>query len=190
VSVAAPRAPLAPVRGLAGAVVGTDHKAVAARTFLTALGFFLLGGVVALMMRWELATPGMQLTSRAGYDQLFSMHGSTMIYLFVTPVALALGTYFVPLQVGAAEIAGPRVNLAGYWLLVFGGLIAWSSFLARNGAAQAGWTAEFPMSDAPNVPGTGMDLWIAGVMLATVGAILLAYGLASAAIGGRASARS
>ena len=173
-SVAAPPRALAPVRGVAGYVVATDHKSVATRTFLTAFAFFFAGGVLALMMRWELATPGLQLTSRAGYDELFSMHGSTMIYLFVTPVALALGTYFVPLQVGAAEIAGPRVNLIGFWLFVFGGLIAWSSFFARAGAASAAWTAEFPMSDAANTPGTGMDLWIAGVMLATAGAILLA----------------
>ena len=170
----APRPPYAPVRGLAGAVVGTDHKAVAGRTFATAFGFFIAGGVIALLMRWELAAPGMQVTSRAGYDQLFSMHGSTMIYLFVTPVALALGMYFVPLQVGSAEIAGPRVNLVAFWLLVFGGLLAWSSFLARDGAAAAAWTAEFPMSDGANTPGTGMDLWIAGVMCATTGVILLA----------------
>ncbi|MEA2382850.1 MAG: cytochrome c oxidase subunit [Solirubrobacteraceae bacterium] len=173
-SVVVPRPPIAPVGGVAGAVVGTDHKSVARRTFVTAFGFFFAGGVIALLMRWELATPGMQVTSRAGYDQLFTMHGSTMIYLFVTPVALSLGTYFVPLQVGAAEIAGPRVNLVGYWLLAFGGIVAWSSFLARNGAASAAWTAEFPMSDAPNTPGTGMDLWIAGVMLATTGVILMA----------------
>jgi len=174
VTAVAPRPPYAPVRGLAGAIVGTDHKAVAGRTFATAFGFFIAGGVIALLMRWELATPGMQLTSRAGYDELFSMHGSTMIYLFVTPAALALGTYLVPLQVGAAEIAGPRVNLVGYWLFAFGGLLAWSSFLARDGAASAAWTAEFPMSDAANTPGSGMDLWIAGVMCATTGVILLA----------------
>jgi cytochrome c oxidase subunit 1 len=174
VSLVAPRPPYAPVRGVAGAVVATDHKAVAARTLVTAFGFFIAGGVIALLMRWELATPGMQLTSRAGYDELFSMHGSTMIYLFVTPAALALGTYLVPLQVGAAEIAGPRVNLVGYWLFAFGGLLAWSSFLARDGAASAAWTAEFPMSDAANTPGSGMDLWIAGVMCATTGVILLA----------------
>jgi cytochrome c oxidase subunit I len=173
VSLVAPRPPYAPVRGLAGAVVGTDHKAVALRTFATAFGFFVAGGVIALLMRWELATPGMQLTSRAGYDQLFTMHGSTMIYLFVTPAALALGTYIVPLQVGAAEIAGPRLNLIGYWLFVFGGIMAWSSFLSRDGAASSAWTAEFPMSNSVNTPGTGMDLWITGVMCATAGVMLL-----------------
>jgi len=99
--------PFAPVRGLVGLAVGTDHKGVALRLGTAAFGFFLAGGVLALLMRAELAQPGMQITSRGGYDQFFSMHGSTMIYLFVTPVALALGMYLVPLQVGAAEIAWP-----------------------------------------------------------------------------------
>jgi cytochrome c oxidase subunit 1 len=173
VSVLAPE-PYAPLRGVAGYLFGTGHKSVAVRTFATGFVFFLAGGVLALLMRSELAAPGMQVTSRDGYNEMFSMHGSTMIYLFVTPVALSLGTYFVPLQVGAAEIAAPRVNLLGFWLYVLGGLVTWSSWLASNGAAADGWTAEFPMSDTVNLPGAGMDLWIVGVSLATVGALIFA----------------
>jgi cytochrome c oxidase subunit 1 len=180
------RPPLTPVRGLVGYAVGTDHKAVAVRTAATAFAFFLAGGVLALLMRYELATPGMQITSRNGYDQWFSMHGSTMIYLFVTPVALALGTYFVPLQVGAAEIAAPRVNLAGFWLVVLGGVIAWSGFLTHSGAGAAAWTGEYPMSDAANTPGTGMDLWIVGVSLAVLGALLLGACQLATIVGRRA----
>ncbi|MEA2228402.1 MAG: cytochrome c oxidase subunit [Solirubrobacteraceae bacterium] len=168
------REPYAPLRGLTGALFATDHKSVAVRTFATGFVFFLAGGVIALLMRTELAAPGMQVTSRGGYNQLFSMHGSTMIYLFVAPFALALGTYFVPLQVGAAEIAGPRVNLLGYWAYALGGLVMWASWFPRNGAGAAGWTAEFPMSDSVNLPGPGMDLWTVGVSLATAGAIALA----------------
>jgi cytochrome c oxidase subunit 1 len=167
------RPPFAPLRGVAGYLVATDHKSVALRTCATAFGFFLAGGVLALLMRYELARPGMQLTSRDGYDQMFTMHGSTMIYLFVTPVALALGTYLVPLQVGAAEIAAPRINLVGFWLFVLGGLIAWSGFLTRNGAGAAAWTAEFPQSGAQGTPGAGMDLWISGVTLAVLGTLLM-----------------
>ena len=176
-SVVAPaptRPPYAPLRGVAGTLFATDHKAVAVRTFVLAFVFFLGGGALALLMRTELMAPGMQVTSRTGYDQMFSMHGATMIYLFVTPVALALGTYFVPLQVGAAEIAGPRVNLLGFWLYALGGLIVWLSWFPRNGAGQAAWTAEYPFSDSTSLPGTGMDIWIVGVSLATVGAILWA----------------
>jgi cytochrome c oxidase subunit 1 len=168
------REPYAPVRGVPGLLFATDHKSVAVRTFATGFLFFLAGGVLALLMRTELMAPGMQVTSRAGYNQMFSMHGSTMIYLFVAPFALALGTYFVPLQVGAAEIAGPRVNLLGYWAYALGGLITWTSWFPRNGAGAAAWTAEFPMSDSVNLPGAGMDLWIVGVSLATLGAIALA----------------
>ena len=83
--------PFAPVRGLVGLAVGTDHKGVALRLGTAAFGFFLAGGVLALLMRAELAQPGMQVTSRGGYDQLFSMHGSTMIYLFVTPARARAG---------------------------------------------------------------------------------------------------
>jgi cytochrome c oxidase subunit I len=180
------RTPTAPVRGLLGYALGTDHKSVAVRTFCTAFGFFLAGGVLAVLMRTELAEPGMQLTSRAGYDQLFTMHGSTMIYFFVTPVALSLGTYLVPLQVGAAEIAAPRVNLVGFWLFVLGGLIAWSGFLTRNGAGAAAWTAEFPQSGSTGTPGEGMDLWIAGVALGVLGTMLLAGCVLATIVGRRA----
>lgn len=168
-SVAAP----APA-GLLGAAVGTDHKAVALRTGAAAFAFFLAGGVLALLMRAELAAPGMQVTSHAAYDELFTMHGSTMIYLFLTPTALAVGTYLVPLQIGAAEIAWPRLTLAGFWLFVLGGLVMWSGFLTQSGAGQAAWTAEYPQSSALNSPGTGMDLWCVGVALAALGPMLMA----------------
>ncbi|MEA2256079.1 MAG: cytochrome c oxidase subunit [Solirubrobacteraceae bacterium] len=180
------RAPIAPLRGLVGYAAGTDHKSVAVRTFCTAFAFFLAGGILALLMRAELAAPGMQVTSRDGYDQLFTMHGSTMIYFFVTPVALALGTYLVPLQVGAAEIAAPRVNLVGFWLFVLGGVIAWSSFLTRNGAGAAAWTAEFPQSGPNPTPGTGMDLWIVGVSLGVLGTMLLGGCILATIVGRRA----
>jgi cytochrome c oxidase subunit I len=187
VSVAAPaRPPYAPLRGVSGALFATDHKSVAVRTFVTTFVFFLAGGVLALLIRTELIAPGMQVTSRQGYNEMFSMHGATMIYLFVTPVALSLGSYFVPLQVGAAEIAGPRVHLLGYWLFALGGLVTWLSWFPRNGAGAAGWTAEFPMSDSTNLPGTGMDLWIVGVSLATVGALLFAGCQLATIVGRRA----
>jgi cytochrome c oxidase subunit 1 len=176
----------APVRGLVGYAVGTDHKSVAVRTFCTAFGFFLAGGVLALLMRYELASPGMQLTSRNGYDQLFTMHGSTMIYFFVTPVALSLGTYLVPLQVGAAEIAAPRINLAGFWLFVLGGIVAWSSFLTRTGAGAAAWTGEYPQSGSLGTPGTGMDLWIVGVALGVLGTMAMGGCILATIVGRRA----
>jgi cytochrome c oxidase subunit 1 len=178
-------APAAP-RGLAGALIGTDHKAVALRTVVVAFAFFAAGGVLALLIRLELAAPGMQVTSRDGYAQLFSMHGSTMIYLFVTPVALALGTYMVPLQIGAAELAWPRLNLLGFWLLSGGGVVMWSGYLSGNGGAKATWIGIDPLSSTVWTPGSGMDLWCAGVILATVGSMVSAACILATVAGRRA----
>ena len=168
-TVAAPRLP-----GIVALAGGTDHKRTAVRVMCAALVFFLAGGLMALVMRAELAQPGMQFVSRNTYNALFTMHGSTMIYLFVTPIALALGVYLVPLQVGAPEIAAPRVALAGLWLFVAGGVTMYLGFFTTDGPGRAGWTAFDPLSDSASTPGIGMDLWIFGVALVTAGAICLA----------------
>src|SRR5919199_2969098 len=165
-SVAVPIQPPRPSGGLVGATAGTDHKRIAMLVAVTSLVFFLGGGVLALVMRSELLEPGMQLVNHAGYNQAFTIHGSTMIYLFVTPIALALGLYMVPLQVGAAEIALPRLTLAGYWLYALGGLMMWSGFLTAHGAGAAGWFSYPPLAEARELPGTGMDLWVLAVILA------------------------
>jgi cytochrome c oxidase subunit 1 len=171
----------APLRTLAS----TDHKRVAIHAGALAFVFFLAGGVLALVMRTQLATDG-GVVSQDTYNQLFTMHGSTMIYLFVVPVALAAGLYLVPLQVGAAEIAGPRVALAGLWLLALGGLSMWSGFLTSGGAASASWWGFDPLSDSLHSPGSGMELWIFGVMMATVGQILWALCVLATALRRRA----
>ncbi len=168
-AVAAARAP----RGLLAWVATTDHKRIALRIVGAALIFFVAGGLIALVMRSQLADPGAQLVGRDTYNQLFTMHGSTMIYLVVTPVALALGVYLVPLQVGAADIAGPRLTLFGHWLIVAGGLTMYSGFLTDHGAGKAGWTGYVPLSASQGTPGTGMDLWIIGVLLAALGSFVL-----------------
>jgi cytochrome c oxidase subunit 1 len=155
-------------------LAGTDHKVTARRIVGAALLFFLAGGVMAVVMRTELAAPGLQVVSTESYNALFTMHGSTMIYLFVTPFALALGLYFVPLQVGAADTAWPRVALVGSWLVVFGGLTMYTGFLTKYGAAQATWVGFDPLSTAVHSPGRGMDFWIFGVFLAVAGALLVA----------------
>jgi cytochrome c oxidase subunit I len=160
--------------GVVGLIGATDHKRIAARVAVLAFGFFVAGGLMAVIMRSELAEPGMQLVSRSSYNQLFSMHGSVMIYLAVTPLAIALGTYLVPLQIGAAELAAPRLALLASWLFLAGGVTMLSGFLTTGGAAKAGWTAFDPLSDATNSPGTGMDLWIFGVILAAAGMTFLA----------------
>jgi cytochrome c oxidase subunit I len=160
--------------GILQAIASTDHKSLGRRLAVTAFGFFFAGGVLALLMRSELAAPGLQVVSTNTYNELFTMHGSTMIYLFVTPIALALGIYLVPLQIGAPGLSGPRVALFAYWLYLGGGLVMYGGFLTSSGAGRSGWTAFDPLSNSINTPGSGMDLWIAGVTLATTGSFLLA----------------
>ena len=171
----------APLRTLSS----TDHKRVAIHAGAVAFVFFIAGGVLALIMRSQLAADG-GVVSQDTYNQLFTMHGSTMIYLFVVPIGLAVGLYFVPLQVGAAEVAGPRVALAGFWLLVFGGVSMWSGFLTSGGAAAASWWGFDPLSDSLHSPGSGMELWIFGVIMATAGQMLWAGCLLVTALRGRA----
>ncbi|MEA2425857.1 MAG: cytochrome c oxidase subunit [Thermoleophilaceae bacterium] len=158
--------------GAASLPATTDHKRLARAIAVCALGFFLAGGVMALVMRLELAAPGMQVVSKGDYAALFSMHGSTMIFLFITPMALAAGLYLVPLQIGAAELALPRVALAGFWLYLGGGLMTYAGFFTDTGPNQSGWTAFTPLSDSPFSPGPGMDFWVLGVALVTLGQIL------------------
>ena len=107
--------------GLIDSVSSTDHKRVGVHVMIVSGVFFFLGGMLALTMRSELARPGLQYVSTATYDQLFTIHGSTMIYLVMTPLAVALGAYFVPLQIGAADLIAPRLNLFAMWLLIAGG---------------------------------------------------------------------
>ena len=164
----------APAGGLLALLASTDHKSIGRRLIGASFAFFLAGGVMALLMRSELAQPGLQVMGEDTYNQLFSMHGSVMIYLFMTPIGLALGVFLVPLQVGAREIAGPRWALAGLWLDVVGGLVMLSGFLTVDGAGTATWIGVDPLSRTPNSPGTGMDMWVLGVAIVTLGQILLA----------------
>jgi cytochrome c oxidase subunit 1 len=168
------------------ALATADHKGIAIRTGLTALAFFAAGGLLAIAMRTELAQPGLQVVSHHTYNELFTMHGSTMIYLFVTPIALALGLYLVPLQVGASNLVGARWALAGWWLLVLGGLAMWSGFLMQGGAADVTWSGFDPLSDAINSPGRATDAWIHGVILATTGELLMAGSIMATLVRGRA----
>ena len=162
------------VPGLLGAAVSADHKRIGLNLGVCSLLFFLLGGVMALLMRAQLAQPATHFVSDETYNELFTMHGSTMIYLFVTPMALALACYLVPLQIGASRIAGPRVAVCGFWMWLCGGLIMQSSWLTEEGAGRAGWFSYVPLSNSSNTPGVGQDLWTIGVILATLGMVLLA----------------
>ena len=161
-------------RGWVGAATSTDHKRIGLNLGICALGFFLIGGVFALLMRAQLAQPNGHLVSDNGYSELFTMHGSTMIYLFVTPMAIAMAMYLVPLQIGSVSVAGPRLALSGFWVWLSGGLIMQSGWLTADGSGRAGWFAYEPLSNSTNTPGVGQDLWVIGVMLAAAGLVVMA----------------
>ncbi|HEY4279652.1 MAG TPA: cbb3-type cytochrome c oxidase subunit I [Conexibacter sp.] len=161
-------------RGLLAALGSTDHKRIGTGMFTTAFGFFIAAGLLALAIRSELLQPGSQIVGAERYDQLFTLHGSTMFYLFASPIALGAGLYLVPLQIGARRVALPRVALGSWWLLLFGGLTMWMGFLTTAGAADVGWYAYFPLTNMPNSPGVGTDYWIVGVIMAGLSGVTLA----------------
>jgi cytochrome c oxidase subunit 1 len=154
--------------------ISTDHKRIGLNLAAVSLFYFLLGGLFALLMRAQLANPDGTLLSPARYDELFTMHGSTMIFLFVTPMSLAMAIYLVPLQIGAPSISAPRATLAGFWLWVCGGLVMESGWFVNSGPGQDGWTSYTPLSSGTYTPGVGQDLWVLGVMLAALGTLLMA----------------
>ena len=141
----------------------TDHKLIGKLYFATAFAWFILGGIMALLIRSELAYPGQQVVSDQRYNELFTMHGTIMLLLFATPLFFAFGNAIMPLQIGAPDVAFPRLNMFSYWLYLFGGLIVAVGFLTPGGAAAFGWFAYVPLSDGINSPGVGGDLWVMGL---------------------------
>ncbi|MBV9310479.1 MAG: cbb3-type cytochrome c oxidase subunit I [Solirubrobacterales bacterium] len=168
-----PLPPVSRVPGLLGSLTSTDHKRLGLNLALASLVFFIAGGVFALLMRTQLAQPNVQFVSDDTYNQLFTMHGSTMIYLFVTPMAIAMALYLVPLQIGAFGISGPRVALMGFWTWLSGGIIMQSGWLTTDGAGRSGWFSYIPLSNGTNTPGVGQDMWVIGVILAATGMLLM-----------------
>jgi len=164
-------------RGLLDWLSTTDHKQIGILYMGTAFFFFLLAGALSMLIRAELARPGLQVVSRGTYAQLFTMHGSLMMFLFAVPIAFGLANYLVPLQLGAPDMAFPRVNALSYWLYLAGGLIMTSGFLTSGGGASFGWTAYAPLSGPIYSPGAGADLWIVGLALAGTSSILTAVNL-------------
>jgi cytochrome c oxidase subunit 1 len=150
----------------------TDPKDLGIMYLVTTFAFFLIGGAMALLIRGELAVPGQQFLSNEQYNQLFTMHGTIMLLLYATPTLFGFANYIVPLQIGAPDVAFPRLNALSYWLFLFGALIVMSSFLTPGGAADFGWFAYTPLSDAVRSPGAGADLWICGLAVGGLGTIL------------------
>src|SRR3569833_774287 len=150
----------------------SDHKTIGLMYLATAFAWFIAGGFMAMLMRGELARPGLQYLSQEQYNQLFTMHGTIMLLFFATPLFFAFANLIMPLQIGAPDVAFPRLNALSYWLFLLGSTIAVSGFLTPGGAADFGWTAYTPLSDVVNSPGAGANLWIAGLAVSGLGTIL------------------
>ncbi|RZS89556.1 cytochrome c oxidase subunit 1 [Motilibacter rhizosphaerae] len=150
----------------------TDHKVIGYMYLITAFGFFLFGGLLALGIRAELARPGLQFFSEEQYNQLFTMHGLIMLLFFATPVFVGFGNIIMPLQIGTADVAFPRLNMFGFYLFLFGGLIACSGFLTPEGAADVGWYMYTPLSLSAFSPNIGTNLAVAGLIISGLGTIL------------------
>ncbi|OLF09717.1 cytochrome c oxidase subunit I [Actinophytocola xinjiangensis] len=150
----------------------TDPKQIGVLYLVTSFGFFMAGGVMALLMRAELGQPGMQFLSPEQYNQLFTMHGTIMLLLYATPILFGFANFVLPLQIGAPDVAFPRLNAFSYWLFLIGGLTVMSSFVTAEGAPEFGWTAYTPLSDITRSPGVGGNLWVVGLILSGLGTIL------------------
>lgn len=148
-----------------------DHKKIGMLYIMNSFLFFFAAGLLALVIRSELAVPGLQFLDRSTYNQAFTMHGTIMIFLFVIPVLAGFANYIVPLQLGAPDMAFPRINALSFWLLPLGGLLIFSGYLF-GGAAAEGWTGYTPLSEATYSPGAGTDLWIIGLVLVGMASIL------------------
>jgi cytochrome c oxidase subunit 1 len=164
----------------------TDHKKIGHLYLITAFVFFLIAGVMALLMRAELARPGLQLIDNQQFNQMFTLHGTIMLLLFATPSFAGFANELMPLQIGAPDVAFPRLNMFSYWLFLFGGLIVLGSLVVTGGPAAYGWFAYAPLNSMRYSPGLGPDLWIMGLALSGFGTILGAVNFIATIVGMRA----
>src|SRR5918994_1346831 len=148
-----------------------DHKKIGVLYIVNSFLFFFAAGILALVVRSELAVPGLQLVDQDTFNQAFTMHGTIMLFLFVIPALSGFANYIVPLQLGAPDMAFPRINALSFWLLPLGGGLIFSGYLF-GGAAAEGWTAYTPLTDDAYAPRVGTDLWIIGLTLVGTASIL------------------
>jgi cytochrome c oxidase subunit I len=172
---------------LLGWVTTVDHKQIGILYLVTSWVFFLLGGLEALLMRIQLAVPGATVLSPGAFNALFTMHGTTMIFLVVMPLLLGFANFFVPLQIGARDMAYPRLNALSYWLLLFGGGLLNFSFLAGT-PPDTGWFGYAPLTERPYAMSTGVDYWIVGLLVSGVGSIMTGLNLVVTVVKMRAPA--
>ncbi len=156
--------------GLLTWVASVDHKLLGILYILTSGFFMLVGGIEALLMRIQLGSANNTFLSPAVYNQLFTMHGTTMVFLVVMPLLIGFGVYLVPLMIGATDMAFPRLNAMSYWLFLLGGLLLYYSFVS-GGAPDVGWFSYAPLSEKPYATGLGVDYWALGLLVTGIGSL-------------------
>ena len=155
-------------------LVTVDHKRIGILYIATSLVWFVAGGILALLMRGQLATPNEAFLTKNSYNEVMTMHGTTMIFLVVIPILAGFANFLVPLMIGARDMAFPRLNALSYWLFVLGGIVLWLSWFSKGGAAHAGWwsyptlSENFPFTS----PGHGQDYWILSIHILTLSSLL------------------
>src|ERR671937_576736 len=172
-TVAAP--PLAAVRrryetGVWSWLATTDHKKIGQLYFYTSLAWFLIGGIEAWLIRWQLRAPNGTFVSAQTYNQLFTMHGTTMIFLAIMPLSAAFFNYLIPLQIGARDVAFPRLNAFSYWVFLFGSLLLNFGFLIGE-APNQGWFGYANLTTKPYSPGLNVDFWVLGLQVLGVASV-------------------
>ncbi len=156
--------------GLYRWITTVDHKRIGILYLVTTLGFFLLGGLESLLMRIQLAVPRASVLGPQAYNNLFTMHGTTMIFLVVMPMLLGFANYMVPLMIGARDMAFPRLNALSYWLLLFGGLLLYFGFVTGD-PPDVGWFAYPPLTESPFSTSLGVNYWTVALIVTSVGTI-------------------
>jgi cytochrome c oxidase subunit 1 len=148
-----------------------DHKRIGILYIWTALVFFALAGAMAILIRTQLIVPNNHVVVRNSYNEVVTIHGTTMIFLVIVPILAGFGNFLVPLMIGARDMAFPRLNALSYWLYLLGGIVLYLSFFAKGGAASAGWTSYVPLSTMHS-PGNGQDLWILSLHILSISSLV------------------
>src|SRR6266566_6325115 len=171
-SIALPRSETRPASGIMSWLTTVDHKKIGILYLYTTFAFFLVGGLFALLMRTQLAVGNNHFLAPQTYNEIMTLHGTTMIFLWIIPVFSGFGNYFVPLMIGARDMAFPRINAFSFWLIPLGGLTMYSGLLTKTGAAAAGWTGYVPLTEKAYAVGIGQDLWILGLHILGISSIM------------------
>ncbi len=171
-SIALPRTEARPSGGIISWLTTVDHKRIGILYLYTTFFFFLVGGIFALLMRTQLAVGNNHFLDPKLYNEIMTLHGTTMIFLWIIPVFSGFGNYFVPLMIGARDMAFPRINAFAFWLIPLGGLTMYGGLLTKTGAAAAGWTGYVPLTEKAYAVGLGQDLWILGLHILGISSIM------------------